>query len=77
MSELITIIVPVYNVEDYLPRCIESLILQKYSNIEILLINDGSLDNTLDMCRKYAETDIRIKGFDKVHGGVSMLGMLD
>lgn len=71
MSELITIIVPVYNVEDYLPRCIESLILQKYSNIEILLINDGSLDNSLEICRKYAEKDIRIKVFDKVNGGVS------
>ena len=48
-TPLISIIVPIYNVEQYLKRCVDSLIQQSYKNIEIILINDGSPDNSLDM----------------------------
>ena len=59
-SELISIVVPIYNVENYLERCIESLILQDYKNIEIILVDDGSTDNSSDICKKYLK-DIFIK----------------
>lgn len=67
---LISIIIPVYNVEKYLERCIESVIAQTYSNIEILLINDGSLDNSLEICHRFEKKDHRIVCFDKKNGGL-------
>lgn len=70
-NELITIIVPVYNVENYLIKCIESLINQTYTNLEILLINDGSTDNSLKICEEYSMVDKRIKVFNKENGGLS------
>ncbi len=60
MEALISIIIPVYNVEKYLEECIESCINQTYRNIEIILINDGSTDNSLEICQKYANIDNRI-----------------
>ena len=60
MEALISIIIPVYNVEKYLEECIESCINQTYRNIEIILINDGSTDNSLEICQKYANVDNRI-----------------
>ena len=51
---LITIIVPCYNTETYLKRCVDSILAQTYTNIEILLIDDGSTDNTPDLCDAYA-----------------------
>lgn len=68
---LISIIVPIYNVERYLAECINSLINQTYRHIEILLINDGSPDNSLDICNEYASKDSRIKVFTKENGGLS------
>lgn len=65
MEDLISIIVPVYNVAAYLPRCIDSIVKQSYKNIEIILVNDGSTDNSLEICQKYAQTDSRIKIIDK------------
>ncbi|MBQ9780415.1 MAG: glycosyltransferase [Clostridia bacterium] len=67
----VSIIVPIYNSEAYLPLCIESMIKQTYKNIEILLIDDGSTDASLDVCLQYAEADERIKVIHQENGGVS------
>lgn len=67
---MISIIVPIYNKEKYLRRCIESIINQSYANLEVILINDGSTDNSLKICKEY-ESDSRIKVIDKMNGGVS------
>lgn len=66
-----SVVVPVYNVQDYLPRCIESLINQTYSNIEILLIDDGSNDRSPQICDYYANKDDRIRVIHKTNGGLS------
>ena len=71
MNELISIIVPIYNVEDYLERCITSLIEQTYKNIEIILVNDGSQDKSLKICEKYKNIDSRIRIINKKNGGLS------
>ena len=68
---LISIIVPVYNVENYLPHCLESVLSQTFRDIEILLINDGSTDNSGKICDEYASKDTRIRVFHKEKGGVS------
>ena len=70
-KDLITIIIPVYNVELYLNRCIESVINQTYKDIEIILINDGSTDNSEEICNKYAKRDKRISVINKKNGGLS------
>ena len=69
--ELISIIVPVYNVEVYLEKCLNSIINQTYGNIEIILINDGSTDNSGKICDKYAKIDERVVVIHKENGGVS------
>ncbi len=69
--ELITVIIPIYNVEKFLERCITSVINQTYKSIEILLINDGSPDNSDKIMEKYAKKDNRIKCFYKKNGGLS------
>ncbi len=68
---MISIIVPIYNSEKWLKKCIESLISQTYTDIEIILINDGSKDNSLEICREYEAKDSRIVVIDKENGGVS------
>ena len=68
---LISIIVPIYNVENYLRQCLDSIMNQTYQNFECLLINDGSPDNSADICREYLEKDSRFKYFEKENGGVS------
>ena len=68
---MISIIVPVYNVEKYLPRCIESILSQIYCNFELILVDDGSNDGSLSVCKHYASRDSRIKVFSKRNGGVS------
>ncbi len=68
---LVSIIVPVYNVEKYLSQCIDSLINQTYSNLEIILINDGSTDSSLLICKKYAFEDTRIQIVDQENKGLS------
>lgn len=67
----ISIIVPVYNGDEYLERCINSLINQTYSNLELIFINDGSLDKSLSILKKYKNIDKRIKIIDKKNTGVS------
>lgn len=71
MGKLISIIVPVYNVESYLTQCIESLINQTYKNLEIILIDDGSTDKSGEICDLYKEVDNRIRVIHKKNSGVS------
>lgn len=68
---MISIIVPVYNVSQYLKRCIESILVQDFNAFELILVNDGSTDNSLDICIQYANQDSRIKLIDQPNGGVS------
>lgn len=70
-KDLVSIIVPIYKVADCLPRCIQSLQAQTYGNIEILLINDGSPDNSGGICEAFAAGDKRIRYFNKSNGGLS------
>ena len=70
-KELISIVVPIYNVELYLKRCIESIQRQTYSNIEIILVNDGSTDESGNICEEYAKADKRIKVIHKKNSGPS------
>lgn len=67
----ISVIIPVYNVEKYLKRCLDSVISQSYKNLEIILIDDGSTDNSGVICDEYAEKDNRIVLIHKSNGGVS------
>ena len=69
--DLISVIVPVYNVEKYLDRCVESIVNQTYKKLEIILIDDGSPDNCPKMCDDWAKKDSRIKVIHKENGGVS------
>lgn len=70
-NSLISIIVPVYNSEKYINKCIDSILNQTYTNWELLLINDGSTDKSLKICQEYSLNDTRIKVYDKINGGVS------
>ncbi len=72
MNPLVSIVVPVYNVEKYLKKCIESLIEQTYRNIEILLIDDGSTDNSGKICDNYAEQYSFIYAFHKKNSGLGL-----
>ena len=71
MSELISIIVPVYKVEAYLPRCVDSILAQTYKNLDIILVDDGSPDNSGKICDAYAEKDSRITVIHQANGGLS------
>lgn len=68
---MISIIVPIYNVEKYLNRCLESLVNQTYQDLEILLVNDGSTDNSASIANSYAEKYERVYLLEKVNGGLS------
>ena len=71
MKELITIVVPIYKVEKYLERCIESVLKQTYKEMEIILVNDGSPDRCGEICDNYKKKDKRIKVIHKINGGLS------
>ena len=68
----ISIIIPVYNQEKYLEECLNSIVNQTYSNLEIIIINDGSTDSSYEICKNYAKQDDRIKLFDQSNQGVSV-----
>lgn len=70
-KSFISVIVPVYNVEKYLHRCIDSILAQPVTDFELLLIDDGSTDSSGKICDEYAEKDSRVKVFHKKNGGVS------
>lgn len=71
MGEKISVIVPVYNVEAYLEKCVQSILKQTYTNLEILLVNDGSTDNSGELCDQLAQRDQRIRVIHKENGGLS------
>ena len=65
MNPIISIIVPVYNVEEYLQRCIDSILNQRFKDFELILVNDGSTDNSLKICKEYSLSDSRVKVINK------------
>lgn len=67
----ISIIIPIYNAEKYLKRCVNSINMQSFSNYEMILVNDGSIDNSATICDEFAKYDNRIRVFHKENGGVS------
>ena len=71
MQELISVIVPIYNIKEYLDRCIDSILVQTYQNIEVLMVDDGSTDGTSELVDKIAKKDSRIRVFHKENGGSS------
>lgn len=71
-KDLVTVVLPIYNTEKYLNRCIDSIVNQTYSNLEILLVDDGSPDNCPAMCDAWAEKDSRIKVIHKSNSGLGM-----
>ena len=67
----ISVIVPVYNTEKYLHRCVDSILAQTFTDFELLLIDDGSTDSSGAICDEYAQKDSRVRVFHKENGGVS------
>lgn len=70
-QDLISVVVPVYNVENYLAKCLYSIIGQSYSNLDIILINDGSTDNSVNICEEFAARDSRIRLVNQDNQGLS------
>lgn len=71
INEKITVIVPIYNIEQYLPRCLESIMQQTYQNLEIICVDDGSTDNCPHICDVYADKDARVKVIHKENKGLA------
>lgn len=71
MNPLISLVIPVYNVEKYLDKCMESVLAQTYDNFEVILVDDGSTDNSGKMCDEYAKRDSRVIVYHKPNGGLS------
>ena len=68
---MVSIIIPVYNVQDYLARCVDSVLTQTYTDLEIILVDDGSIDISGDICDEYALHDARVRVIHKENGGLS------
>lgn len=77
MKDLISVIVPVYNVEPFIASCLDSLSKQNYQNFKVLLVNDGSTDNSGAICREYADRDSRFHYFEKENGDFRMHVILE
>ena len=71
MDTTVSVIVPAYNVEDYLPRCLDSLLAQTFRDFELILVDDGSSDTTGIICDRYGETDARVRVLHQTNAGVS------
>lgn len=69
---MISVLVPIFNAEKYIRRCLNSITQQTYQEIEILLMNDGSEDHSLEICNEYAQKDNRVRVLDKSNEGVGM-----
>lgn len=72
MKKKVSIILPVFNVEEYLKKCLESILNQTYTNIEIIIINDGSTDRSYEICKKYASIDDRVVLLNKKNEGLAL-----
>lgn len=70
MSPKLSLIIPIYNTGAYLPRCLDSILSQSYTDFELLLVDDGSTDNSSAICEEYAQKDTRIKVFHRENGGI-------
>ena len=68
---LVSVVVPVYNVQDFLEKCVKSIKAQTYQELEIILVDDGSTDRSNEMCDKFAQEDSRIRVIHKKNGGLS------
>ena len=68
---MISVIIPVFNAEKYLRRCLDSVLSQTYENLEVILVDDGSTDNSGSICEEYAVIDKRVRVFHQVNAGVS------
>ena len=71
MNPLISLVIPIYNVEKYLDKCMDSVLAQTYDNFEVILVDDGSTDNSGKMCDEYAKRDSRVTVYHKPNGGLS------
>ena len=71
MNEIVSIIIPIYKVELYLERCIQSVLMQTYHNLEIILVDDGSPDLCGEICEDFAQKDSRVRVYHKQNGGLS------
>lgn len=70
MDEIISIIVPVYNIKSYLSRYVDPILAQTYKDFELILVDDGSTDGSADICDKYVDMDTRVKVIHKSNAGV-------
>jgi len=70
-KEVVSIVIPIYNVETYLKQCLETIVNQTYPNLEIILVNDGSPDNSEEICKEFFKRDQRIRYVRQVNGGLS------
>lgn len=71
LKDKVSVIVPIYNRENFLDKCLNTIINQTYKNLEIILVDDGSEDNSLEICKKYEQIDKRVKVIHKINGGLS------
>ena len=71
MNALVSVIVPVYNSKAYLKRCVDAILKQTYSNLEVILVDDGSKDDSYMICKEYEAFDKRVRVFTKENGGSS------
>lgn len=68
-SHLLSVIIPVYNAEKYMRKCIDSILNQTFKQIELILVDDGSTDRSSEICDEYVEKDSRVRVFHKTNGG--------
>lgn len=68
---VVSVIVPVYNVQNFIGKCIESILSQTFKDFELLLVNDGATDHSKEICEKFAEIDNRVRVLNKKNGGLS------
>lgn len=71
MNDFVTVVIPVYNVENYISKCLDSIISQTYKNLEIIVVNDGTKDGSLKICEEFAKKDARIRVITQENGGLS------